>query len=318
MPSGIKLSILLSAYNAEPFIAEAIDSLIAQTFQDFELIIADDGSSDRTRSIIDQYQKHPQIVISHNEKNMGKVATINRLFSQSQGEFVTVHDADDVSLPERFEIQLRKLQHNESLVMCGTWFDYVDTSKKLIFRCESISNYEEIRERIMHESVFHGPTVVLRRCAMEKAGEFFRPFFDGFNEDADLNMRLSEQGECYNIPQSLYKYRVVSGSLSKDLDARKMVLYRVVVFLALQRQETGSDMLERGQEDVVQEYLDEQIAAFTSNNRTFHQEIVWKLLYFGLVNDAIRKAVLGILRQPFIFSNYKLLIYCLGRKLKGS
>src|SRR5688572_9077559 len=100
-----QVSVIMPAYNASAYIREAINGVLNQTFTDFEFIIADDGSTDDTKAIIASYND-PRVIASHNAVNQGKTKTVNRLFKEAKGEFVTVHDADDVSHPDRFRMQV--------------------------------------------------------------------------------------------------------------------------------------------------------------------------------------------------------------------
>jgi glycosyltransferase involved in cell wall biosynthesis len=100
-----KISVILPAYNAEKYIEAAVNSILLQTYQNFEIIIADDCSNDRTKAIIDA-MNDSRIQTYHNETNLGKTETVKKLYSYVSGTFVTIHDADDISLPERFEKQL--------------------------------------------------------------------------------------------------------------------------------------------------------------------------------------------------------------------
>ena len=120
------LSIIMPAYNAAPYIQEAIDSILNQTFTDFEFFISDDGSTDDTRRIIDSYSD-PRIKALHNTTNLGKTGTVNKLFKLTQSKFITVHDADDISHPNRFTKQIGKLVEDEELLLCGTAFCTVDS-----------------------------------------------------------------------------------------------------------------------------------------------------------------------------------------------
>ena len=218
-----RLSVLLSAYNAENYITEAIESILNQEFRDFELLIADDGSDDNTRLVIDSYSYDSRVRILHNEKNEGKTITINRLFVLSRGTYVTIHDADDISLELRFQKQLDLLYSDPELVMCGCSFvsftGHGFESKGLME-----ADYAVLQKEILKESQFHGPTMIFKKEVIinELNGELFRPFFQDYNEDCDLAIRLSEVGVCSNLRDVLYRYRILPNSLSKTLTARNL------------------------------------------------------------------------------------------------
>ena len=138
-----KITVLLSAYNAEKYVKEAIDSILDQTYKNFEIIISDDGSTDNTRYIIDSINDD-RLKSFHNFRNQGKTFTINYLSSKATGSFVTVHDADDLSLPDRFEKQIVSFRKNPKLVMCGTSFIYVKKDLSVFKKVKMPSNYDKI------------------------------------------------------------------------------------------------------------------------------------------------------------------------------
>ena len=109
----------MPAYNAEKYINEAIDSILAQTFTDFEFIIIDDGSTDSTCAIVESYSDS-RIRFFKNEHNLGVAATLNRGLDLARGEYIARMDADDISLPTRFEKQAAYMDSHPDVVVCGT------------------------------------------------------------------------------------------------------------------------------------------------------------------------------------------------------
>lgn len=312
--SEVTLTILMSSYNASKYLKKAIDGIIQQTFQDWELLIADDASTDNSWQIINLYNDHPNIRIQRNSSNRGKTATINDLLKAARGRYITIHDADDYSDPGRFERQIGFLNVYPEVVMCGCSFrsfthdgfeDVVSMS----------SDFEQIKEKILDHSQFHGPTMVIRREVVEGSlqGEFLRPFFQDYNEDCDLAMRLVEIGICTNLPQVLYHYRVLPGSLSKTVTARKKCLYPMLIHFHKQRLKRGVDDLQQGNERVAQRKLDYLIkkryfdpSLVFRESAAFYMHYQWKL-------QAIRAAVKAIKTVPGKFENWRTLQYCLRK-----
>ena len=114
-----KISVLMPAYNAEKYIGEAIESILNQTYKDFEFIIINDGSIDRTEDIILSYDD-PRIIYLKNKENSGIVASLNNGLKQAKGQYVARMDADDISLPTRFEKQLQYMESNQHIFVLGT------------------------------------------------------------------------------------------------------------------------------------------------------------------------------------------------------
>lgn len=113
------ISVVLPAYNVQDTIGESIDSILSQTFTDFELIIINDGSQDNTEEVIHAYSDK-RIRYYRNEKNEGLIYTLNRGLDLAQGKYIARMDADDVSLPTRFEKQVKVMEESPNIVVCGT------------------------------------------------------------------------------------------------------------------------------------------------------------------------------------------------------
>ncbi|HKQ33129.1 MAG TPA: glycosyltransferase family A protein, partial [Thermodesulfobacteriota bacterium] len=116
-----KVTVLMTVYNGEKFLNEAIDGILNQTFRDFEFLIINDGSTDGSREIIKSY-KDPRINLVDNESNIGLTASLNRGLSLAGGEYIARQDADDISLPERLEKQISILERNPDIALLGSWY----------------------------------------------------------------------------------------------------------------------------------------------------------------------------------------------------
>ena len=131
------ISVVLPAYNVQDTIGESIDSILSQTFTDFELIIINDGSQDNTEEVIHAYSDK-RIRYYRNEKNEGLIYTLNRGLDLAQGKYIARMDADDVSLPTRFEKQVKVMEESPNIVVCGTQIILfgVDTAKRSLCFCQ--------------------------------------------------------------------------------------------------------------------------------------------------------------------------------------
>ena len=114
------ISVCMPVFNAEQFVAEAVESILTQTLQDFEFLIIDDGSSDGTPAILTKYAKKDQRIRLSIRSNKGVVSTLNELVDQACGEFIARMDSDDISLPERLERQAAYLQANHECIALGS------------------------------------------------------------------------------------------------------------------------------------------------------------------------------------------------------
>lgn len=134
-----EVSIVMSVYNGERFLREAICSILEQTYSDYEYIIVDDGSTDNTASIVASIADQ-RIRLIHNEKNIGLAASLNRGISLAQGRFIARMDADDISLPERLARQIEAFQENPGLDLVACAFRYIDESGKILRQVRGLVN----------------------------------------------------------------------------------------------------------------------------------------------------------------------------------
>jgi len=205
-----RVSVLLSVCNGESTIAQAIESILHQSFRDFELILIDDASEDRTAEILERYkQQDARIRITTHEKNLGLTRSLNQGITLASGEYVARMDADDVAEPDRLEKQIQYLLQHPEVGVCGTqgWLLNEDTQKEtpLNVPVGMISK----KQLLFHNPCLH-PSLVIRRSVFEAVG--------GYNEcmkksqDYDLLLRLSRVTKIANIPDRLIHYRFSSAS----------------------------------------------------------------------------------------------------------
>ena len=200
-----KISVIMPAYNAAKYIKEAIDSILAQTFSDFEFIILDDGSTDGTAEIVRSYSDK-RIRFVQNEHNLGIANTLNRGLDLAKGEYIARMDADDISLPERFEKQVSYMINHPYTGICG--------SNILIFSKESTgdqiylysSNDRKIRSDMIFNSAFAHPSVMLRKRVLDEFQLRYDPDFERA-EDYKLWLEILKYSNGINIQTPLLRYR---------------------------------------------------------------------------------------------------------------
>jgi glycosyltransferase involved in cell wall biosynthesis len=199
-------------HNGEAFVVEAIESILGQTFQDFEFLIIDDGSTDRSVEIVEGYDD-PRVRLVHNDKQIALIRTLNRGLELARGKYVARMDADDVSLPERLERQVAFMEANPTVGACGTWVAAIGNGDSEIWQYPE--GAEEIRCRLLFDASIAHPTVCLRR--EEFARHRFR-FDEAYphSEDYELWSRASEAFPLANIGSVLLRYRIHAGSVSQQ------------------------------------------------------------------------------------------------------
>ncbi len=199
-----KVSVLMTAYNSEQYIAEAIDSILCQTFKNFEFIIINDGSKDNTVKIIKSF-KDPRIILVDNKKNQGLIAVLNQGLDICKGEYIARMDSDDISFPERFAKQVEFMDKNPDVGVLGTMgyiWDMSDVNKSYIYAKKPEMTFMDIlgRHRPDH------PTTMIRRSVIEKYGFRYDKDYKCC-EDYELWSRMIHVTKIANLQEVLFKHR---------------------------------------------------------------------------------------------------------------
>jgi glycosyltransferase involved in cell wall biosynthesis len=200
------VSVVMSAYNGERFLREAVESILRQTFSDFELIVVDDGSTDATPPILAEYAAADPRVVVHRQPNQGPAAALNCGIGFARAPLIARIDADDVALPTRLECQSRFLSEHETVAVVGGAVTFMDESGRPFANVQYPLSDADIRERFTNSNPFADPAVMLRRDAFERVGGY-RPIFSA-SEDLDLWLRISERYKMANLPECVVRYRV--------------------------------------------------------------------------------------------------------------
>jgi len=199
-----KISVVMSVYNGEKHVREAIDSILNQIFGDFEFIIINDGSTDRTKEILESF-KDPRIVLIHQE-NMGLVKSLNKGIALAKGKYIARQDADDISMANRLEQQFKFLERHQSIALLGTWAYIIDQGGKALQKITYPCDYATIEKGLKRQNYFcHGSVVFRRKAFFELGG--YREFFSS-SQDYDLWLRFAEKFEVANLSNLLYKRRI--------------------------------------------------------------------------------------------------------------
>lgn len=254
-----RVSVLMSVYNGARYLREAMDSILNQTFTDFEFIVVDDGSTDETPAILDSYAD-PRVVRLHNETNIGLTRSLNRGLAVAKGEYVARQDADDVSLPERLQKQVAFLDAHPKVAAVGTAYIEVpvDGGPERLMVMPTAS--QAIREQLFYTHCFCHGSVMLRRNAMVVVGGYDENFQAA--QDRDLWLRLAERFDLANLDEPLYRLRMSAGSVTGSMRARQREGARRAVRQALQR-----GRLNPSAKAIGRFYWLEALDAFADNHR---------------------------------------------------
>lgn len=212
------LTVLMPVYNGERFLREAIDSILQQTYGDFEFLIIDDNSRDASRDIISSY-KDSRIKYIHNEKNKGQMQTLNAGFYFSQGRYIARTDQDDISLPQRLEKEMELLERDKTLGLVFSDSFIMDSSgkrsNKTFFDISKPSSSNAF-EQLLKVNFIPVNTVVFRKSLLKKTG-FLKEEYRIASE-YDLFLRIACNHKILFIDESLAEYRIHSDNSSKNTE----------------------------------------------------------------------------------------------------
>lgn len=219
----MKVSLVMGVFNGEKYLKETLESILAQTYKDLEIIVVDDGSTDSTSNMLKEI-KDERVKVIHLEVNQGVANALNIGIAQANGHYIAIHDADDISLPSRIEEQIAYLSANPHVIAVGSFIECIadkDTSadkyvhmKNLERYKNSIITWEQIKEELFKGSPITHGSLVMTKEAYLKAGKYDSQY--KIASDYDFYTRLANVGPIQNVPKVLYKYRISDHSLSNS------------------------------------------------------------------------------------------------------
>lgn len=215
-----KVDVLLPTYNVEKYVRQTLESLISQSFRDFNLLILDDCSNDHTFNIVKSYEKSDsRIKVFRNEENLGVVNSRNKLFKLSKSELLAICDADDIYHPRRLETQINFLKKNEKIAAVSCNFN-VGINGSIMTKLPTSPNL--IQAYFYLKNVFPNPGAMLRHSSLVKSNLLYTKDFP-FVADYHFWAKLSENEQLANVSKSLFMYRVHDEQISsrKNLEQRE-------------------------------------------------------------------------------------------------
>jgi glycosyltransferase involved in cell wall biosynthesis len=296
-PAAPAISVLLPAYNAARYVAEAVESILAQTYGDFEFLIVDDGSTDDTPRILSRYAGRDRRIHYVSRPNTGLVTALNEMLARSRGEFIARMDADDIAMANRFESQMSYLADHPDCVMIGSRVLVIDPDGSPLTVMGAALTHEEIDAALMAargQMVYH-PSVIIRKQSLVEVGPYRQEFDTA--EDLDLFLRLAEIGRIANLEEPLLKYREHTGKVGHRRAAKQAETVQLVLEAAYHR---------RGRV-FSREILESKIRPVDSTER--QRTWAWWALLAGNVATARKHAAQCLIREPFSRETWRL-FYC--------
>lgn len=235
------LAVVMAVKNGADCVAKAVESVMGQSFRDFEFVVVNDGSTDDTGAILDRYAAaDPRLRVVH-QPNQGLGPSLNTAIRATTAPLIARQDADDESLPGRFEAQVRFMHDNPSIIVCGTWAEFVHEPWRYRFAFTPPTTPAMVRAALEEggRPVVHG-AVVMRRDALEREGSLYR--FRGCSQDIDLWLRLLAFGDFAVLPSRLYRYTVSASSASGRHAFRQAAAGRLAERLHAERRTNGREI----------------------------------------------------------------------------
>lgn len=283
-----KISVLMPVYNAEKYLKEAIDSILNQTFRDFEFIIINDASTDKSKQIIMSYQD-TRIRYFENNKNLGVAKTLNKGLELATAKYIARMDADDISSSKRLELQYEEMNRDKEITVLASNFDVVDERGHFLYRENYAKSPEEIYYILQFRDCLGHPTVMFKKHIILNV-------FGGYNEDReaedyDLWLRISSKYKIFKLNTSLLKLRTSKnsrmGAMSRKID-------NDAIYLTKKNLESLTG--EKINLDII-EILRRNFAAFRSSSsiKFSKEKINRAIIILKKVNDKI------FIRHPVLF-----------------
>lgn len=233
------ISVAMSVYNGERFLGPAVESILAQTFGDFEFLILDDGSTDGTTAMIRDFAAQDRRIRPIIRENRGLVASLNQLLSEACAPLVARMDADDISLPDRFAVQKAFLDGHPDHGVVGAWSTDIDEHDQPYItpgRDHPVTHADFLAAIERDQPLLCHPVVMYRRDIVRSVGGYHAAF--RHVEDHDLWLRLVDITQMANIPQRLIRYRHYDGQVS-NRHATEQQIGHSVAWQAWQERKAG-------------------------------------------------------------------------------
>lgn len=326
------VTVLMSVYNGEKHLRETIDSILNQTFNDFEFIIINDGSTDRSRKIIESCNDKRIVLI--NQENKGLVKSLNYGISLAMGRYIARMDQSDVSFPGRLQREVDVLEADKEVGLVGVSYIAMDEKGKKIYEDHCPAENEVIQAKLINKNCFcHGAVMFRKRC-LEEVGHYREIF--SMAEDYDLWLRITEKYKARNIDELLYKWRIEISGATIARQSIQEVITKFAQEIARDRRSSGRDRLAGLFREELQKELNAFVSKIAPRPRDFDNIFRgnpqssnikmgviadgyyhWTYFLFSIKNYGYAGQFLwrSLWYNPFVFKRWKLLLILLfGKK----
>ena len=233
------ISVVMSVYNGQKYLRESIDSILNQTYKNFEFIIINDGSKDNTLDTLLEYQNNDNRILIVNQNNIGLTRSLNRGVKLAASEYIARQDADDISAPSRLEKQLNYIETHPEVAVIGCFGNVFNVNGMLRTGRDPKFSRDGIKRHLASKNLFMHGSAMMRKSCLAKVG-FYREFFR-HSQDYDLWLRLSQHFDIDILPEHLYHYRVTAEAVSVSQWLTQKQYADIARKLHAERLATGKD-----------------------------------------------------------------------------
>ena len=220
-----RVSVLMTIYNAELYLKEAIDSVLTQTFSDWELIAVENGSTDQSMEVLSTFDD-PRVRVFAFQENIGRTPALRYAFKQARGEYIAILDADDVALPERLERQVEFLDSYADVVLVGSWVQGINEIGHITSTLEPPTNSEELHDCLGWANPMVHSSIMYRSAVASKIGGYPEEF--AYAQDIALMQALAQNGRLSIIDDYLCQWRTLATSETRSIGNRLLIAYEQV------------------------------------------------------------------------------------------
>jgi glycosyltransferase involved in cell wall biosynthesis len=231
----------MSVYNGQAFLAEAVESVLDQTFRDFEFIVIDDGSADRTSEILSAYARREARLRVLHQQNKGRTESLNIGIGLAKGKYIARMDADDISLPDRFKAQVEFMEQHPKVGLLGGAVELINQNGIVIRTAWPPLEDAGIKSVLVQYNPMYHPAVMMRKQVALDAGGYRTAFSE--SEDYDLWLRMGERSQLANLEQVVLRYRVHPSQASIANMKHQVLCVLAARAAATVRREGGPDPL---------------------------------------------------------------------------
>lgn len=230
------VSVIMPVYNGEKYLREAIESILNQTYKNFEFIIVDDGSTDKSKEIIEEYaKKDKRIIFFQNKKNKGTFGNYNYYIKNyAKGKYIAIQEQDDISLKNKIKDQVKFIESNPDFVLVGSHINIINSKNKIIAKRFYPTNYQKIKKMILFKSPFANPTIMIKKNIFI-GNNGYGNYITAGDYDLWLRLILIKNLKCINLNKILVNYRIHDNQqkskrtkiqLKETIDIQKKYLFK--------------------------------------------------------------------------------------------